>query len=106
MIFKKLVSAFGVIVLTACGGGGGGGDASTPAAPPIPTPPPTPTDYPVSFYYGDRIDNFKACFDLNFNDRCDDNELSTTTFENPSNNDHSFVLSTNDTSLNNFPEPK
>ena len=72
------------------------------AAPPIPTPPPTPTDYPVSFYYGDRIDNFKACFDLNFNDKCDDNELSTTTFENPSNNDHSFVLSTNDTSLNNF----
>ena len=102
MIFKKLVSAFVVIVLTACGGGGGGGDASTPAAPPIPTPPPTPTDYPVSFYYGDRIDNFKACFDLNFNDRCDDNELSTTTFDNPSNNDHSFVLSTNDTSLNNF----
>jgi hypothetical protein len=102
VIFKKLVSAFVVIVLTACGGGGGGGDASAPAAPPIPTPPPTPTDYPVSFYYGDRIDNFKACFDLNFNDRCDDNELSTTTFENPSNNDHSFVLSTNDTSLNNF----
>ena len=61
MIFKKLVSAFVVIVLW------------------MKMLHQFKTDYPVSFYYEDRIDNFKACFDLNFNDRCDDNELSTTT---------------------------
>ena len=104
MIFKKFVSAFAVIVLTACGGGGGGGDASTPAAPPIPTPPPAPQDYNVNFYYGDRIDYFKACIDLNLNDRCDEGEISTDTFENPEYNNHSFTLTTSDGNLQDFLE--
>ena len=69
-----------------------------------PTPPPAPQDYNVNFYYGERIDYFKACIDLNLNDRCDEGEISTDTFENPEYNNHSFTLTTSDGNLQNFLE--
>ena len=60
MQLKNILNAAALILLTACGGGGGGAapEPITPA--PIPTPPPAPQDYNVNFYYGERIDYFKA----------------------------------------------
>mgnify|MGYP001199133364 CR=1 FL=1 len=104
MQLKNILNAAALILLTACGGGGGGAapEPITPA--PIPTPPPAPQDYNVNFYYGERIDYFKACIDLNLNDRCDEGEISTDTFENPEYNNHSFTLTTSDGNLQNFLE--
>ena len=97
---KNFSNLLVIIFLAACGGGGGGGGSEyTPTPTPAPTPAPTPVDFPVNFYYGDRIDYFVGCLDLNLNNQCDEDDLTTTTFENPQYNDHTFVLTTSDNDI-------
>jgi hypothetical protein len=57
---KRLLPAFAVLLVSACGGGGGGGGSSPPPSPP-PGPPPTSVTVSGRITY-DRVP-FKACSD-------------------------------------------